>query len=125
MDRMTRAIFARTAGALTVFGALLLGTPAHAAPVPPPQPLPPQGSLAVSPGHGRPTAPVTAVFRVVPAPPRCPLQARFQWDGQLGGSAPLGPACAASLTFAPPPVDRTPGPHTVTAAAADGLFPAS
>jgi hypothetical protein len=103
-------------GALVAL-AVFLGAPAALAAV--------QGTVVVSPNHGKPAAPLAATFKVVSSDHRCPMTASFWWDGIPVGAAQFSSACTATVKFTPPENDRAPGVHTVTAAAQSGSVSAS
>src|SRR6266542_1210079 len=115
-----RARYIGYSAALAVVGFLLLAAPMAAAALAAeplaPEPLVPEPSLTVSPSHGRPTAPLAATFRIANAV-RCPSTATFYWDGQQIRETGFRDRCVATAAFTPPPGDRAPGPHTVTAVA--------
>jgi hypothetical protein len=99
------------AGLLAALGALLLGSPAAADPAA-------LGTVIVDPAHGPATAAVNASYRAPSFQGRC-LRATFAWDGRFVGSAEgsiaTDKACRYALSFLPPPLDRAPGTHTVSA----------
>src|SRR6266545_3725863 len=115
-----RARYIGYSAALAVVGFLLLAAPMAAAALAAeplaPEPLVPEPSLTVSPSPGRPTAPLAATFRIANAV-RCPSTATFYWDGQQIRETGFRDRCVATAAFTPPPGDRAPGPHTVTAVA--------
>src|SRR6266511_4017358 len=115
-----RARYIGYSAALAVVCFLLLAAPMAAAALAAeplaPEPLVPEPSLTVSPSHGRPTAPLAATFRIANAV-RCPSTATFYWDGQQIRETGFRDRCVATAAFTPPPGDRAPGPHTVTAVA--------
>jgi hypothetical protein len=83
-------------------------------------PAPVEASLTVNPHHGRPTAPLTATYRLSVPGPKCPSRANFFWDNRSVGEAKFGDACIATLPFTPPAADRAPGAHQVSATADGG-----
>jgi hypothetical protein len=112
---------ARRVGAAAILaaaGALLLGAPALADP-------PPLGTVAVNPNHGPPTATVHATYSLPGFQQHCPAAATFAWDNLRVGAAKFVAtprACVAAFSFPPPPIDRAPGGHQVSAKAGDTGF---
>jgi hypothetical protein len=81
-------------------------------------------SLAVNPGHGGKLAAFTVVYQYPTfgaggCSARIGVLVTFTWDGSLLGEALLNrDTCRARLQASPPPFDRAPGQHRISAVVA-------